>query len=969
MRSVVALLVAAALAFLPRSPAAGSSAPTADALNTPVTPSALVGDPPELDASFGTGGKVLTEMGGSRAFAIALQSDGKLVVVGEGNGAFAVARYTTTGALDSTFDGDGKATIDVGYFDDALDVAIQSDGKIVVVGTNSPGGFCCEAAIVRLTTTGAPDPTFDSDGIVTIGFGGTLFGASSVAIQSDGKILVGGVGAPFGGSVFTVARLTTAGILDSTFGTGGYAGASMGVDSTVADLAIQGDGKIVAVGGSGGDFGIIRYTTGGSLDSTFDGDGKTTTDFGQSDGAESVALQADGKIVVAGTGNSKFAVARYTGSGALDTAFDGDGKSTAGVLGKGIESAADVAIQAGGKIVAVGRAFDDFDSEYGVLRFDTDGWLDGRMITTFADPADDWAQGIAIQADGKIVVVGGLTGCSSACSWTMARYSGVTPIRTLAASPSTADFGAVTVGDAPAQAIVSITNTGSVPLELDLVETTGTADGMSVSSETCTGAPLLARASCSVELAWAPQAAGTLSAELHVNSDADVTPLIVPLQGHAVLPPSGIGWGTTSNAGPAHTWNSSGALGRTVQSGTQRLHLAYATNRINGKWAKDSGPHAGIYYVRGSSGSSWSTPKRLNPSSQHAVRLGLAAAGSRVYVTWASQTKISKYVPRAPRVLYVRVNTNHGASTAWKRTVRLTSMHGRVDFPTVAAAGDDVYVAWTNAKTGDVRVAASHDRGKTWHTATVGTTVASSSSGKEGFPSIAASGATVVVSWLADNHGAVKARLSTDRAGVWGTTTAVGGASNGSVTTAASGSRVAVAWTTADDVVVRQANGGSWQDAQVISSLQPATSPAPYSAQVVLQGTTRIGVAWAAQTNDSGSRSDLRWMESVDDGSHWYAEETVGSGASSSSRRLNDWPSVVWPEAGTRYVAWNGWTAGTSSYRQYLRRGSGAPIGPSFAPAAWSPQPRFASDASQASRSSGLGVRRGRFGGLSPMGW
>ena len=293
---------------------------------------ALVGDPAELDATFGTGGKVMTNTGGHLASAVALQSDGKIVVAGAGPNdvAFGFARYTTGGSLDASFDGDGMANVDVGFSDVAVDMAIQSDGKIVAVGPNSPDGFCCAAAIVRLKSDGTPDSTFDSDGVVKTELGGSLFDARAVAIQGDGKILVGGRGPGGGSGTFTIGRFTTTGELDSTFGTAGYVTTTDAASIwDLEDIAIQPDGKIVAVGRANNDFGVVRYTSGGVLDTTFDGDGIVTTNFGSStDKASAVALQGDGKIVVAGTGNDRFAVARYTTAGALDPTLDGDGSVT-----------------------------------------------------------------------------------------------------------------------------------------------------------------------------------------------------------------------------------------------------------------------------------------------------------------------------------------------------------------------------------------------------------------------------------------------------------------------------------------------------------------------------------------------------------------------------------------------------------------------------------------------------------------
>ena len=623
----------------------------------------------------------------------------------------------------------------------------------------------------------------------------------------------------------------------SSFGTAGYATTGLDSISSTSDLVIQPDGKIVAVGFANGDFAVARFTTAGLPDTTFDGDGVVATDFGTaSDGATAVALQGDGKLVVTGIGDLRFAVARYTTSGALDGTFDGDGKVTTAILGfnglNGFERPEDVAIQSDGKIVLVGRAFDEFDSEYGIVRFDPDGRLNGRMITTFADPADDWANGVAIQPDGRIVVVGGLTSCSSACSWTMARYTGVTPIKTLSASPSSVDFGSVAVGAAPGSAGVTVTNTGSVNVAVSTVDVTGTAPGVSVTADSCEGVSIAPKASCTVDLSYAPPSVATLAAQLAVSSDADASPLVVPLEGTAVAPTSGVAWGSINKAGPAYTWNGGGALARTVDSGTQRLHVAYSTDRVGGAWAKDSGPYVGVYYVRSSTGSTWSsTPKRLNPSTQHAARLGLAAAGSRVYATWVSQTEWVNYSRTAPRVLYVRVNTSHGSSTAWKSTIRLSSTSRRVDYPTIAATGDDAYIAYTDGTTGEIRLARSNDRGANWTKTVIGTTAVSTTEGRSGLPSVAANGSTVVVAWIADSAGTVKARVSTDRGSTWGTAVTVGSQSNGYASAAVLGSRIAIAWTTADDVVVRQAISGSWGEAKVVQALTPGGAPLPYGAQ------------------------------------------------------------------------------------------------------------------------------------------
>jgi hypothetical protein len=396
-----------------------------------------------------------------------------------------------------------------------------------------------------------------------------------------------------------------------------------------------------------------------------------------------------------------------------------------------------------------------------------------------------------------------------------------------------------------------------------------------------------------------------------------------------VKPPSGVTWSSRKLVGPNSTWNGGGALARTVQSGSQRLHVAYATYRINGAWAKNTGPYAGVYYIRSTTGSTWTTPKRINPTNQHAIRLGMAAAGSRVYATWVSQTKIINFSPTAPRVLYVRVNANHGASTAWKSTIRLTTTTGRVDYPTIAAYGNDVYIAYTDSNTGSVRLALSHDRGVTWKKIALGSTSIATSSGRLGLPSVAVNGSTVVVAWLSDVAGTVKARVSTDRGATWGSAVVVGSQSTGPLSVAVLGNRIAVAWTTPHHVVVRQRVAGAWQSARVVAEMDPGRPYGPYGPQVVLQGASSIGLAWGEELDGGAGFANLRWAESKDGGKLWFATQTLGSGQTTAEG--NDWPSVLWPSAGTRLVVWNAWWPNSTDYRLMLRTGTGIPVSPAAA--------------------------------------
>jgi uncharacterized delta-60 repeat protein len=198
---------------------------------------------------------------------------------------------------------------------------------------------------------------------------------------------------------------------------------SPGLDEA-AGVVIQADGKIVAAGTSYADcgcnrFALARYDTNGTLDGTFGGDGKVTTYFGFGARGEAVALQANGKLVVAGSSSelARFALARYRTDGTLDTSFGGGGKVTTR-MGHGETAATGVAIQANGKVVAVGYTdrLHEFGDTFGpgkfaLARYRVDGTLDagfggdGRVTTTFGNRTAA-ANAVAIQANGTIVAGG-----------------------------------------------------------------------------------------------------------------------------------------------------------------------------------------------------------------------------------------------------------------------------------------------------------------------------------------------------------------------------------------------------------------------------------------------------------------------------------------------------------------------------------------------------------------------------------
>jgi len=373
----------------------------------------------QLDATFGAGGYAIADFGNSdEVRAVAIQADSKIVVAGyayvSGGYDFALARFTADGQLDESFSGDGKLTTAFGTnSDQAYAVAIQADGKIVAAGYAYVGGNY-DFALARYTSAGELDTTFDGDGKVTTPFGTSSDYAYALAIQADGKIVAAGYAYNGSNYDFAVSRYTSTGALDSTFNLDGKVTIAFGTSSDYAyGVAVQPDGKIVVAGyaymnGTGGDFALARFTAAGDLDTSFSGDGRLTTDFNAGyDYACGVALLPDGKILAGGYGDGKIALARYTAAGDLDWSFDGDGKATAG-FGGGYDYVQAAAVQADGKLLVAGTTE---DGDFRLIRYKVDGSLDASFGTGGAAVADfgaNWAEAraVTIQADGKIIVAG-----------------------------------------------------------------------------------------------------------------------------------------------------------------------------------------------------------------------------------------------------------------------------------------------------------------------------------------------------------------------------------------------------------------------------------------------------------------------------------------------------------------------------------------------------------------------------------
>lgn len=259
---------------------------------------------------------------------------------------------------------------------------------------------------------GTPDPTFGTAGALTVDLAaGSNDIAWDIAFQPDGKAVVAG-GTGVTNKDFALVRINPGGSLDAFFGGDGKVTTDLGsIDDNARAVAIQGDGKIVAVGhinvSNNKDFAVVRYKPDGTLDASFGGNGIVTADLYEDDLGLGMVLQPDGKIVVCGSSDdgtgARFSVARFNVDGTPDPAFGGGtGHTFAFFPPENNASAWDVALQPDGKIVVAGYASDGTYNQFAVARFDVTGVLDPAFgadgqVTLPIGPAHDIAHAVALQ--------------------------------------------------------------------------------------------------------------------------------------------------------------------------------------------------------------------------------------------------------------------------------------------------------------------------------------------------------------------------------------------------------------------------------------------------------------------------------------------------------------------------------------------------------------------------------------------
>jgi len=404
--------------------------------------------PGDLDTTFDGDGLVTsfavpTSPGrNDRAYSVAVQANGKIVAAGYNYAAslttsnFAVIRHNADGSLDTTFSGDGRLTTDFGAEDLAYDIAVQSDGKIVVAGSTCSTA-ACDVALARYKVGGGLDTAFSGDGKQTSDFGSNDNGSFALTVQPNGKIVVAGYMWNGSNYDFAIYRYLSGGGLDNTFGGDGMVNVGFGAgrQDFANDVVIQSDGKIVVIGYTGdvnyenNNFAIARLNAGGGLDTTFSGDGKLTTNFGADEYAYNVALQTDGKIVVAGEKDTATlfasALARYNTDGTPDTTFNITGRRVFSITSNADSWITGVRIQSDGKIVALGSTANGDLLDFSLVRLNTGGGFDstfsgdGKVTVDFG--GNDFGNALAIQSSDGKYVLGGYTLDSTQRDFALAR--------------------------------------------------------------------------------------------------------------------------------------------------------------------------------------------------------------------------------------------------------------------------------------------------------------------------------------------------------------------------------------------------------------------------------------------------------------------------------------------------------------------------------------------------------------------
>jgi hypothetical protein len=392
-----------------------------------------------------------------------------------------------------------------------------------------------------------------------------------------------------------------------------------------------------------------------------------------------------------------------------------------------------------------------------------------------------------------------------------------------------------------------------------------------------------------------------------------------------------------------YAWNP----GKSLAATSNKLLTIFASDcpPPSGRCADDNGPRMGVFVRRSPASSQagdWSKPLRISPPAVQAERPSIASHGATVIASYVTQRSYLHYRPRAPRVLWIRVSLDQGRT--WHTPVRLSAHNGRVDYPRVAIGGGRMFVVWTQADSGAIRMATSDDRGHHWSTATIGSTTWRSSSGEgfRGLPDIGVSGVDVAVAWFSTGGGAQEAVTSNTGGDDLATATPVAltgpSPNDGQHYPAVSGAvaagdpRVALAYSTNSGLDLRIFDGSSLSAPSTVFTWKEVVDGTGYldgyGPAVLPFGTSQVAVAIAGCRRNPGgqpcrplargARIDMLYRHSADNGGSWAAAVLLTHAGPHPSYRVNDEPSLA-VTGSTERVSYDRYQRSFSSYDVWMR--------------------------------------------------
>ena len=485
IRRGVAIVITAALTgglLAAGAPLAGAATPPA-------------GSAGALDTSFGTSGVATLGVTGSSFTSVSkalVQPDGKIVVAGIQPGSagnVVVARFTSTGAKDTTFgapNGYTKPGLGSAATQDGVQIALQPDGKILVTGSKVVSSQA-RVALARLNTNGSVDTSFGSSGVATVAFGSSMpqQHGSGVLVLPSGQSLISVWLGP-GHDAFKVLRFSTAGVFDTSFGSNGLAISHIGngQPAQAADLALQPDGKIVVVGSINAthnsvaqtDTAVVRFTTAGQPDTTFpapsgNAQGGEILDRAntKNDAANAVAIDASGRINLSGTISSTPSAAyvmRLTSSGAADSTFGTSGVLQ-GTFGGAAATGGGATFDSTGRLLVAGGDGASSTSALGIERLVSTGTTPydatfgvsgtpGRESVACPTSTTGAGYSVSVQPDQRILLAGSCNGIIEVARLNVGNLSNLTMTTSTPNVP--AGHGTVPLASVPGGALLSSAN-------------------------------------------------------------------------------------------------------------------------------------------------------------------------------------------------------------------------------------------------------------------------------------------------------------------------------------------------------------------------------------------------------------------------------------------------------------------------------------------------------------------------------